>query len=98
MLKLKVEELNKELKKCQYSTKGNKKDLQQRLEAVIIKGDPLVEDMMQNRADNCVRESFSTGSHWDEINCDGEYFDKSGIENFHAPALTVGENPTTSRK
>ena len=56
MLKLKVEELNKELKKQVLSIRGNKMEIQKRLEAVIIKGDPLVEDMMQNRAENLVGE------------------------------------------
>ena len=56
MLKLKAEELKKELKKRVLSIKGNKKEIQKQLEAVIIKGDPLVEDMMQNQAENLVGE------------------------------------------
>ena len=85
MLKLKVEELNKELKKCQYSTKGNKKDLQQRLEAVIIKGDPLVEYMTRTWNDNFYG--------W----CDGEYLDKSRIEGFNEPTVPSGDNHTTKK-
>ena len=57
MLKLKVGDLNKELKK----------EIQKQLEVAITRVYPLVGDMKQNRADKLARESFISDSHWDMI-------------------------------
>ena len=67
VLKLKVGDLNKELKKCGFSIKVNKKEIQKQLEVAITQVYPLVRDMKQNRADKLARESFISDSHWDMI-------------------------------
>ena len=75
MLKLKVDELNNELKKSGLPIKGNKKKIHQLFEAEMIQGGTWVEDRMQNRVENLARGSFGPGAHWEIINCYGEYLD-----------------------
>ena len=98
MLKLKVEDPKKELNKRGFSIKGKKKELHKLLSEYIIQETPLVEDMVQNQADNLVGESFSPGDYWETIACDGKYLDKAVIEVFHTHALPTGRNPTTKKE
>ena len=62
--------MKKELNQLGLSIKFNKKEFQKQLEAAIIQGYPLVEDIIKTRSENLSGDLFSPEDHWDTTNCD----------------------------
>ena len=96
--KMNVAQLRDALKKRGLTKSGNKSQLLSRLIDAIEKGAPLVERMSSNDATNLAGDVFSPGSHWEYLECDGEFVNESIPNGFRAPTVPLGETSSVRKR
>ena len=89
--KMKVSLLKEELKKRALPFNGKKQDLVSRLNQAIINKVPLCKNMTKERQANLAGESFTPGTHWVELPCDGAFLEETTPAGFRAPTVPEGE-------
>ena len=89
--KMKVSDINRELKLRGLVVRGKKADLVIRLQEAIKNKVPLVENMTGEKAANLAGESFSPGAYWEHLPCTGDFVIETRQEGFRGPTEPEGE-------
>lgn len=90
MVSMKVSELKEELKKRALSTRGNKREILQRLKDAVAANAPLVAEMGSETIENLAGDTFDPGARWELLTqdesepVDEEVLNVAGVS-FHGP-------------